>query len=258
LEAECSIVKVLLGCGIGDRLYALRRFKPTEPSAILIKQKTQERLEAAEALSGKAIFDLDHDRRIALLMALRRLDLTEAVAWAINLVAIALREADTPSSLVQICLPWTLGTTAESFDVLRPRCCALGLSDEKKVDAAIGLFQHSFLTTELEKGEARVQHVREVVDAFISEVSDLDAVPNSASLREFAEELHVACEALKVISDNSPEAVERISSDRASVRNILVGNFKPRWSILADALDSNAWWHNACAEYRCAALTDLT
>ena len=57
LKAECSVVNMLLGRAIGDRLHALRRFMSTDPSAILIKREAQERLQSAVALLGTATSD---------------------------------------------------------------------------------------------------------------------------------------------------------------------------------------------------------
>ena len=167
---------------------------PTGPSAKLIKREAQGRLQAAEALLGNAEADrfLVDITELGVGGCCPSVDQYGGDRFPRN------RHAGRGCAYL---MSVEVGHNQRIVRRLSPPLLRHGFERAAEGRRCDWLPPQPFLKAELQKGDASVQHVREVVDALISEVDEVDALPYSTSLREFAQELHVACEALKGTSD---------------------------------------------------------
>ncbi|CAK0823037.1 unnamed protein product [Prorocentrum cordatum] len=252
------VSQILDGYKMGDRVCALRRFTPQGRGVEINRVKHLANVDAAIALQ-KGIATMTAKQRAEQIEIIGNDDVLDSSSFLDQLICEIVGEADSGDDVVRAILPWAPADTdsATTFQLKRPMISFLRMSNLGKVVACRETFPNAFLAEVAAKGEASVNLVREVAEELRTESGIvLDEKEKHIEWVSVATALHVAAEALLVISDTRPNAVDQVT-DRANVRKMLNGTFSKDWSLFRDSLMSNSHWARLTTEYLDHALSDL-
>ncbi|CAK0867424.1 unnamed protein product, partial [Prorocentrum cordatum] len=231
LIGETPVSTMLDGGKVGDRTYALRRFRPQMRGIEINRTKHLAKVDAAVSLHAN-LNTMGVKERNDMLDLFGADDVIDATSFQRRLIG-------------------------KLVSVKRPRVFQLRLSHKEKCDVCLDMFLTSFVAEVVAAGSASVELVRDAAKHLKIESGAITS--GECAIQEFidlARTLQCAADALLVISDPSPNATDNIA-DRATSRALLNGTRSKEWELFADSLHSNPKWAAMTKEYLEYALSNL-
>lgn len=135
LEQECNWIRLLDWDEhkLGDRLYALERFTPSDPAVMAKKASVKARVAACKLVGGSKILSCDPGVLDQQLKVLKLLPLGKATNWSKLLIKRTLMEDSDPDMIAARLAPWHVEDEELEFKAHDPRVCGLQLSTEDKI-----------------------------------------------------------------------------------------------------------------------------
>ncbi|CAK0810448.1 unnamed protein product, partial [Prorocentrum cordatum] len=229
---------------IGDRIYALKRFKPKSELIESLQRTALADIETCTSLGGNALDVMSLDTRVRLLKKIRRVKLDGAESWMINLCAVATREANDPSIKVDIALPWKSYTVGD-FQPLAPSMAEVGIAADRIIDEGRDFFISNVVLPLTRADVVDTEYMSALISAIREE---------AGPCKNLAYEIFVFTEAVRVLLDSSPTALLECTC-RSDVRKLLREEFGATWRTVVATF--GAEWQEVLAEYNRAYFSDV-
>ena len=258
-EDECTIASILDGCPVGDRVYALSRFKPTLEAAASRKRVLQERLKAAQSLTSEKLKEMDRTTRTKVMQALGKgVDYSACPKWCTSLLGVALKEQSDPELLWDMIVP-VCSDTRKEFNPTSPKLSAIvGPSDCKKELDARDHFLNFILLPTMKKTTEGLPTLASLQGTIADCMRSHGDGTGEAQRSGFLHDALVAVTTLLVIADHSAGSIGDCKVDRKELRLMLTGEYSKDWSPLQATADEIPFWSENKAEWRRAAQVDMT
>ncbi|CAK0837159.1 unnamed protein product, partial [Prorocentrum cordatum] len=216
---------------IGDRIYALKRFKPKSELIESLQRTALADIETCTSLGGNALGVMSLDTRVRLLQKIRHVKLDGAGSWMINLCAVATREANDPSIKVDIALPWksyTGGPEVGDFQPLAPSMAEVGIAADRIIDEGRDFFISNVVLPLTRADVVDTEYMSALVSALLVRVGDQAIREEAGPCKNLAYEIFVFTEAVRVLLDSLPTALLECTC-RSDVRKLLREEFGATW-----------------------------
>ncbi|CAK0839091.1 unnamed protein product, partial [Prorocentrum cordatum] len=238
--------------GIGDKIYALRRWKPDSDVLGGEKDNYLGDIDWCTTLGGKAIEQMGQDTRLRLLGNIKHVDLSDAVPFKLQLCAVAAKEMFDVGGKVEICIPWK--QCAGEFSMLHPRFSAAGVPDAELVETGRTFFINSLVLPYTKQDKVHNSWMMDLIDQILPRVKS-EAVREEAGVcKDLAKEIYVYAESLRILIDPSPTALLECDI-RSEVRKFLREEAGPEWRVVVTTFGSE--WKACLEEYNRSYHTDV-
>ena len=162
LEIECNLVKMLDGNLLGDRKYALARFKPTLQGAISRKQQLLAKFDAVQKLQIGSLSDLGAAGRSVHLKTLGKyVNYDDAVRWCLAVLAASLAEIDASEvdTMWEMLTPDDLGDE-QQFNPFKPQLKDVKCPLDRKLELARDHALNFLLLPNIQRGQEGVADIK--------------------------------------------------------------------------------------------------
>ncbi|CAK0884982.1 unnamed protein product, partial [Prorocentrum cordatum] len=238
--------------GIGDKIYALRRWKPDSDVLGGEKDNYLSDIDWCTTLGGKAIEQMGQDTRLRLLGNIKHVDLSDAVPFKLQLCAVAAKEMFDVGGKVEICIPWK--QCAGEFSMLHPRFSAAGVPDAELVETGRAFFINNLILPYTKQDKIHNSWMMDLIDQILPRVKS-EAVREEAGVcKDLAKEIYVYAESLRILIDPSPTALLECDI-RSEVRKFLREEAGPEWRVVVTTFGSE--WKACLEEYNRSYHTDV-
>ncbi|CAK0902322.1 unnamed protein product [Prorocentrum cordatum] len=237
----------------GDRIYALKRFKPKSELIESLQRTALADIETCTSLGGNALEVMSLDTRVRLLKKIRRVKLDGAESWMINLCAVATREANDPSIKVDIALPWKSYTVGD-FSPLAPSMAEVGIAADRIIDEGRDFFISNVVLPLTRADVVDTEYMSALISALLVRVGDQTIREEAGPCKNLAYEIFVFTEAVRVLLDSSPTALLECTC-RSDVRKLLREEFGATRRTVVTTF--GAEWQEVLAEYNRAYFSDV-
>lgn len=262
LANNLSFSEVMDGGKMGDKIYAARRFKPTEAACQMKLGKLLRKASAAEQLASSKLHLLTAELRNKLYIELG-VNTQVSVAYAQQLLAQVAKEAgDDFAQILSILGPCRSESQAEAsrFNLTAPKLCDLDCEPRAKVEIFEVVVVQHLLVGWIMKGEGSQETVMKLTEAMADFVAESrEAGKDTKEYTDLLDHCDHAQAGLKLLTDANPIAVTQCTFDMAQVTNLVLGVGVPqRWALVAEALDEASGWKDLKKHFRRALTSDMT
>ena len=202
LSRELSAKQILDGGSLGDREYALERFKKkcTNEAALLVVEIIEERVEAAKLLSLPDV-PTEEAVWVANLEKIDEADVEAATKWCKEVIRIRLENCENSDAVAGIVLPMSSPDTV--FDKHDIRVKTLSVNDTEKISYSRHLLINDLLVEQMKAGDEGEAFIVELLASMRDDILPETVAECSQLMKDYAKALRVASVTLCSVRDPS-------------------------------------------------------